>query len=188
MIYIGKLKSACRTWISKVAVVALLFGVAFMTVSCGAENARSNQWLDAPIPSLRLWQGIQTDWGESEPIAADVSGRYVLSDTMTVGFVYSGSPGPDAPSDFLGYFIFPGPGSALYFAEDGSSATVVRLDIPYRDVSPETDIFMVHININELFPDGFSGQMWGVIVEPPWPDQQVEEYHGKRIDVIYTPA
>ena len=43
------------------------------------------------------------------------------------------------------------------------------------------------ININELFPDGFIGQMWGVIVEPPWPDQQIEEYHGKRIDVIYTP-
>ena len=182
---IVKLKSAGKTWNSTILAVALLLGIAFLTTSCGAVGAQSNKWLDAPIPNLKLWSGIQTEWWESEPMATDESGRYVLGDTMTVGVVYSASAGPDAQGDSW-YYIPPGPGSALYFAEDGSDAAAVRIDIPYSDVSPETDVFIMHIEINKLFPDGFTGQMWGVIVEPPWPDQQIEEWHGERIDVIYA--
>jgi len=187
MKHIGKQKPVSKSWNSTILAIALLLGIAFVTTSCGAANAQDNQWLDAPIPNLKLRQGIQTDWRESEQITKDVSNRYVLNDTMTIGVVYSAPPESDAPSNSLGYSIPPGPGSALYFAEDGSDTATARIDIPYRDVSPETDILMMHINMSELFPYGFTGQMWGVIVEMPWQDQQIEEWHGKRIDVIYVP-
>jgi hypothetical protein len=43
--------------------------------------------------------------------------------------------------------------------------------------------------MNELFPDGFIGQMWAVIVEPQMQEEQpVIKRHGEKMNVIYMPV
>ena len=143
--------------------------------------------LNAPMPSLRLWQGVNTNGShEAELVTLDISGRYVLHDDITVWIICSAPPGPDDPANSLGYFTVPGPGSALYFAEDGSDAATVQVAIPIADGDELTDVHIMQISMSELFPNGFAGQMWAVIVEQPWPEQSVDEWHGEKIDVIYV--
>ena len=42
--------------------------------------------------------------------------------------------------------------------------------------------------VSELFPDGFVGQVWGVIMEPYHEGQIISEWHGERIDIVYMPS
>jgi len=112
---------------------------------------------------LALYPGVPADPKAAKPIAEDEEGRYPLDSVITA--------------------VVNCPWEAditLYFAETDPEADPVSVPFP---IEKGTDIHMIRIDMDKLFPQGFLGRVWAVAR-----DAEGMEHQSNRLMAVYAGA